>query len=193
MKPNPPSHILCLGDSLTAGFGVASTQSYPALLQKRLLEHGYQCRVINAGLSGDTTEGTLWRMDGHLTQTPDLAIVTIGLNDGFMGIPAEEISKNLETIIKKLQQHNARVVLGGLRLPSDFPDTTRQEFASIYPALATKHTLPLIPFFLEGIFEVSRYNQWDNIHPNAAGYRMILENVWKVISLLLFSAETATW
>ncbi|MBF8273462.1 MAG: tesA [Magnetococcales bacterium] len=185
MKPNPTETILCLGDSLTEGFGVDDADCYPTLLQKRLLKHGSQRRVINAGLSGDTTQGVYRRMDRFLTPSPGLAVVAIGLNDGFMGVPAPAIYDNLDAIIQKLQRHPIQIILGGMRLPSDFPAPVQAEFASIYPKLSQKHNLHLIPFFLEGIFADHRYNQWDNIHPNAAGYRVVLENVWKIVQPLL--------
>ncbi|MBF0421762.1 MAG: arylesterase [Magnetococcales bacterium] len=177
--------ILCLGDSLTEGFGVADAQCYPRLLQQRLRLQGSAIRVVNAGISGDTTQGVLERLDDLLTTPVDLAIVTIGLNDVFMGYPATIIQDNLETIVQTLQRHPSRVVLSGLRLPSDFPQPIRHEFAALYPRLAAKYHLDLIPFFCENIFEDRAYNQWDNVHPNAAGYRVILETVWKIVQPLL--------
>lgn len=185
MTKTIPGTLLCLGDSLTEGFGVADAHCYPHLLQQRLREQGSRMRVVNAGISGDTTQGVLHRLDSLLTSPVDMVIVTIGLNDGFMGVPASIIQDNVEAIIHTLRRHQVRVVLSGLQLPSDFPDEIRQEFSNIYPHLASKHALTLIPFFLEGIFEENRYNQWDNVHPNAAGYRIILENVWRVIEPLL--------
>ncbi|MEO5329077.1 MAG: arylesterase [Magnetococcus sp. THC-1_WYH] len=189
MKPNLSTPILCLGDSLTEGFGVSNEFCYPTLLQKRLLEYGFKRQVINAGRSGDTTKGVLWRLERLLTQSVDMAILTIGLNDGFMGVPVTTIHKNLESIIQKLQHHHIRVILSGLQLPSDFPNATRKEFAALYPALAAQHNLHLIPFFQEGVFEDPTYNQWDNVHPNEAGYRVILETIWKVVSPLLTTED----
>ena len=185
MKPHRPATILCLGDSLTEGFGVASTHSYPALLQQRLIEHGVPFRVLNAGVSGDTTQGVLHRLDLILDTPVVMAIVTIGLNDIFMGIPPSAIRRNMGRIIQRLHQHRIQVILSGLALPTDFPPDLRTEYAAIYPDLAADHQLHLIPFFLEGIFEDPEYNQWDNIHPNAAGYRVISEQVWHTIRPLL--------
>ncbi|MBF0141124.1 MAG: arylesterase [Magnetococcales bacterium] len=185
MKTMVSSVILCLGDSLTEGFGVADAHSYPTLLQQRLRAQGSGMRVINAGISGDTTLGVLGRLDALLDHPVAMAIVTIGLNDAFMGVPAATIQDNIGDIIRTLRRQHALVVLSGLQLPSDFPEVVRQEFSAIYPHLASQHGVPLIPFFQDGVFEESRYNQWDNVHPNAAGYRIILDNVWRVIQPIL--------
>ncbi|MBF0436987.1 MAG: arylesterase [Magnetococcales bacterium] len=185
MKTMIPSVILCLGDSLTEGFGVADAHCYPHLLQQRLRAQGSGMRVINAGISGDTTGGVLGRLEALLDHPVAMAIVTIGLNDAFMGIPVAAIRDNVAAIIQTLQRHRIAVVLSGLQLPTDFPPDVRQGFSAIYPHLASQHGVPLIPFFQEGVFEESRYNQWDNVHPNAAGYRIILDNVWRVIQPIL--------
>ncbi|MBF0110171.1 MAG: arylesterase [Magnetococcales bacterium] len=185
MNPTTPLFILCLGDSLTEGFGVSREHSYPALLQRRLIEFEFPHRVINAGISGDTTQGVLRRLDPLLRTPIAMAIVTIGLNDAFMGVSMEVIHDTMERIIQKLQPRLIPVVLGGLELPSDFPRKKRQEFAAIVPALAERHPIHRIPFFLEGIFENPRFNQWDNIHPNEAGYRRVLDHAWTIIHPLL--------
>lgn len=177
--------ILCFGDSLTAGFGVDADRSYPSLLQQRLDQRGLSYRVVNAGVSGDTTGGALSRLNWVMKSKPVLAIVSLGANDGFRGQSVPRMKANLERIIQSLKQEGVRVILGGMRLPPNYGASYVGAFEAVYPDLAAANDLPLIPFLLEGVAGRPELNQGDGIHPLAAGYEIVLENVWTVLEPLL--------
>ncbi|MBF0613677.1 MAG: arylesterase [Magnetococcales bacterium] len=172
--------ILCLGDSLTAGFGVMPGEDYPALLQQRLRAHGFAHRVINAGLSGDTTAGAMRRLDWSLRSQPKIAIVVLGANDGLRGLDLAEMKQNLLTIMTRLRQAKVELMLlGGMQLPPNYGAGYDVRFQAIYPEVAEETGATLIPFFLEGVAGQPHLNQSDGIHPTAAGYRIIAEHVWR--------------
>jgi acyl-CoA thioesterase I len=177
--------ILCFGDSLTAGFGVSAKEAYPARLQQRLIEEGFPHRVVNAGLSGDTTAGALSRLTWSLKANPTLAIVTLGANDGLRGQDIAAMKKNLTQIIQQLKKAKVQIILGGMKIPPNYGLEYTNAFAKVYPELAQEHSLPLIPFFLEGVAGNQALTLSDGIHPNETGYSLILENVWKTLSPLL--------
>jgi len=177
--------ILCLGDSLTAGFGLPEEQSYPALLQARLDARGYRYRVVNAGVSGDTSAGGLARMDWLLRTFPDIVIVALGGNDGLRGLSPAALKENLARIIERARGVGARVVLAGMRMPANLGADYTRRFAAVYPVLAREYDVPLIPFLLEGVAADPALNQLDMIHPNAKGTRIVMENVWRVLEPLL--------
>ncbi|MBF0428158.1 MAG: arylesterase [Magnetococcales bacterium] len=174
-----PPVILCLGDSLTAGFGVSPGEEYPALLQHRLQEQGFPHRVVNAGLSGDTTGGALRRLNWSLRAKPILAIVVLGANDGFRGLDLEEMQRNLLQIITTLQKAGVHVILGGMKIPPNYGTDYAGRFQAVFSAVAQERSVDLIPFFLEGVAGKPALNQEDGIHPTGAGYRVVLENVWQ--------------
>ncbi|MEO5363409.1 MAG: arylesterase [Magnetococcus sp. DMHC-8] len=180
-----PAIILCLGDSLTAGYGVPTQDSWPTLLQNRLREQGYSHRVVNAGVSGDTTAGGVYRLDWLLRTPPTIAIVALGANDGLRGLNLQEMKHNLASLLDRLQQAGVRPILAGLRIPPNYGQPYGEQFAAIYPELAREKQVPLIPFLLEQVASRPDLNQEDAIHPNAAGYRQVLENVWPVLQPLL--------
>lgn len=177
--------ILCLGDSLTAGFGLARQESWPSLLQERLRHAGHAHRVVNAGVSGDTTTGALRRLSWVLRTPPAIAIVALGANDGLRGLDPEAMESNLERIITTLRETGARVVLAGMRLPPNLGPDHTAAFARVYPRLAQRHGLPLIPFLLEGVAGRPELNLADGIHPNAPGQERVLENLWPLLESLL--------
>ncbi|MBF0176150.1 MAG: arylesterase [Magnetococcales bacterium] len=177
--------ILCLGDSLTAGLGLTQEESYPGLLQKRLQDRGYPHRVINAGVSGDTSSGVLHRLEWTLRSNPSLVILVIGANDGLRGLPLEQMENNIDRTLVHLQKKGIRVLLGGMRVPPNYGTDYTQAFAAVYPRLASKRGVPLLPFFLAGVAGQPPLNQPDGIHPNPEGYRIILENVWSILAGLL--------
>ncbi|MBF0097096.1 MAG: arylesterase [Magnetococcales bacterium] len=179
------ARILCLGDSLTAGYGVAAGNDYPALLQQRLREQGFPHQVINAGLSGDTTAGGLRRLEWLLRETPTIAIVALGANDGLRGLSTQEMKHNLSEIIGRLKQAGVRPLLAGMRIPPNYGRRYSDAFAAVFTELAAEHQLPLLPFLLDGVAGDSNLNQVDGIHPNAEGYRRVLENVWNALQPLL--------
>jgi acyl-CoA thioesterase-1 len=177
--------IVAFGDSLTAGLGVAQEEAYPARLQRELDAAGYRYRVINAGVSGDTTAGGVRRVDWVLNSKPAVVILELGANDGLRGIDPAETRSNLEKIIRRLQAAGVTVVLAGMKLPPNYGKDYTARFAAVYPELAQKYHVPLMPFFLEGIAARDGLNQADGIHPTEAGYRIIVENLLKMLQPLL--------
>jgi acyl-CoA thioesterase-1 len=181
----PEPVIVFLGDSLTAGYGLPEEDSYPALIQERLRAEGSAYRVVNAGVSGDTSAGGLARMDWLLRGRMDVLIVALGGNDGLRGLSPEALERNLEAIIAKGRAAGAQVVLAGMRMPGNYGRDYTRRFQAVYPALAKRHQLPLIPFLLEGVALRPDLNQSDGIHPTAAGARIVADTVWKTLQPLL--------
>jgi len=177
--------IVAFGDSLTSGLGVAQEEAYPAQLQRRLDAAGYRYRVINAGVSGDTTAGGVRRVEWVLNSKPSIVILELGANDGLRGIDLAHTRANLETIIQRLQAAGVTVVLAGMKLPPNYGRDYTARFAALYPELAAKHRLSVMPFFLEGVAAREALNQADGIHPTEAGYRMIVENLFTTLQPLL--------
>lgn len=179
--------MLILGDSLTAGFGLDPDEAYPALLQKKIDRAGLPWRVINAGLSGDTTSGGLRRIDWLLRQKIDLFIIELGGNDGLRGIPPAVSRVNLQAMIDRVRAKypSARIVIAGMQMPVNMGEEHRREFAAIFPAIAEANKAVLIPFLLEGVGGVPELNLPDGIHPTAEGHRIVAETVWKILEPLL--------
>jgi acyl-CoA thioesterase-1 len=177
--------IVAFGDSLTAGFGVQADESYPAQLQRRLDSLGYHYRVINAGVSGDTTAGGLRRVPWILNNRPELVILELGANDGLRGLPVDQTKSNLRQIIRQLQEAGTTVVLAGMKLPPNYGRDYTADFEAMYQILAKEYQLALIPFFLEGVGGSSSLNQADGIHPTKEGYEVIVEQVLKVLRPVL--------
>ncbi|GAB6904523.1 SGNH-hydrolase lipoprotein, lysophospholipase L1-like subgroup [Desulfosarcina cetonica] len=170
--------IVAMGDSLTAGLGVPPEEAYPAQLERRLQAAGHHYRVINAGVSGETSSGALSRVDWVIESlSPDIVILETGANDGLRGTDPSLLEANLDEIVTRLQAHHVRVILAGmLMLPNLGPDYTRA-FARIYPSIAEKHDLIFIPFFLEGVAGKRRLNQPDQLHPTAQGYTIVVDTL----------------
>ncbi|MGH7231295.1 MAG: arylesterase [Nitrospiraceae bacterium] len=177
--------IVAFGDSLTAGAGVPSDESYPAQLQRKLNEAGYRYRVVNAGVSGDTTAGGVRRVDWILKSRPDIVIVELGANDGLRGLAVDHARANLEEIIQRLQAAGTKVLLVGMKLPPNYGVEYTARFAAMYQELARKYRVTAMPFFLEGVGGQTALNQADGIHPTGAGYRVIVENLLPVLEPLL--------
>lgn len=188
-------NVICFGDSITAGYGLenASAESYPALLQKKLdqaqatADTGARWRIVNAGLSGETTAGGARRIDWVLRQPVDIFILALGGNDGLRGLDPAGSQKNLQTIIDRVRARypNAKIILAGMMMPPSMGEDYVRAFATMYQALATKNELTLIPFLLEGVGGHSELNQADSIHPNLAGHIIIAETLWRKIQLLI--------
>ena len=177
--------IVCFGDSLTAGFGVEPGHSYPDLLQQELDRRGYRYRVVNLGESGDTTQDGLDRISQVILEKPRLVILEFGANDGLRGQPVSNTEDNLSQMIDMLQKAGIRVVLAGITLPPNYgPDYIRR-FDAVFPALATRYKIPRIPFLLEGAAGHANLMQQDGLHPNAAGTRLVVGNVLKLLEPLL--------
>jgi len=181
-----PPTVLVFGDSLSAGYGIDVDQSWTALLQARLEQQGYEHRVINASISGETTEGGAARIEYALeTFSPALIILELGGNDGLRGIPPDRMKGNLEKIIGRSTASGAAVVLLGIRIPPNYGQRYIDEFENTFREVATAHAVPWIEFFMEGIALNEELLQSDGIHPNAAAQPILLDNAWPIISKVL--------
>ena len=169
--------ILALGDSLTEGLGVAEDKNYPAILQQNLHEKGYKnTRVVNAGLSGETSTGLLNRLDWVMQLEPDMTILNIGANDAMRGLDLNLTEDNIRQIIKTLHQNDSDVILAGMEIYDNLGREYVTGFKDMYPRIADDLNVMLIPFFLQGVAGQQQYNQQDGIHPNHAGYQKIVSN-----------------
>ena len=177
--------IVALGDSLTAGLGVAADEAYPALLEARLAREGYAYRVVNAGVSGDTTAGGLRRVDWVLRAKPEIVIVALGANDGLRAQSPQAMRENLAAIVKRLQAAGARVLLAGMRLPPNYGAEYTKEFQEVFPEVARSTGVALMPFLLDGVAADPRLNQPDGIHPTASGQQVIADRLWPYLRPLL--------
>ena len=173
--------LVILGDSLTAGLGVAREEAYPALLEARLRRDGLAYRVVNAGVSGDTSAGGLRRVDWVLRARPDLVVVALGANDGLRAQPVQALRDNLTAIVTRLRAAGARVLLAGMRLPPNYGADYTAAFAGAFPAVARATSVPLLPFLLDGVAGDPALNQADGIHPNASGHRVMAETLWRAL------------
>ena len=177
--------ILAFGDSLTAGYRVQPAAGYPARLQRKLDELGYRYRVIDMGISGDTTSGGRARMKAALEQKPSIVILELGANDGLRGLPVMQMQTNLEQMIQDFKKVGAKVVLAGMTLPRNYGEVYVKSFEDVFRNLAKKYELPLIPFFLDGVAGDPRYTLEDLIHPNAEGYVRVTDIVMNTLKPLL--------
>lgn len=180
--------VLFFGDSLTAGYGLSSTdEAYPALVEKQLVKLGKPSKVINAGLSGETSAGGLSRVDWILRQPVHVFVLALGGNDGLRGLPPEQTKKNLQAIIDKVRAKNpnVKIVIAGMQAPPNMGSLYTNQFKAIFPELAKQNKAALIPFLLEGVAGIEKLNQSDGIHPNIEGHKIIANVVQKVISPLL--------
>lgn len=175
--------VLFFGTSLTAGAGLEPEQAFPALVEKKADSAGVPIRAVNAGLSGETTAGAVRRIDWVLRTPADVIIIEVGANDALRGLSPAAARKNLQTLVAavKKRQPRARIVLVQMEAPPNFGIAYTRSFRSIYDEVARQENLTLIPFLLEGVAGIPRYNQPDGIHPNVAGERIVAENVWKGI------------
>jgi acyl-CoA thioesterase-1 len=184
--------VLVFGDSLSAGFGIDVDQSWTALLQTRLQSQGYEHRVVNASISGDTTEGGAARIEQAIEEFgPSLVILELGGNDGLRGIPADRMQSNLDKIITVSRSSGAAVVILGIRIPTNYGSRYRDAFENVYRELAAKHEVPWIEFFMESVAFDKDLMQSDGVHPNAAGQLVLLDNAWPIISAALGANSAA--
>jgi acyl-CoA thioesterase I len=183
--------VIFLGDSLTAGLGLAEDQAYPARVAARLSAQGTPVRVINAGVSGDTTAGGLARLDWLLGQHPDVVVLGLGANDGLRGLPLAATEKNLREIIRRSRAAGARVLLLGMQIPPNYGPDYAGGFKALYPRIAKDLDVPLVPFLLEGVGGVAELNQADGMHPTAEGQEKVADNVTPYLAKL-FTRGTAT-
>ena len=182
--PSKP-RIVFLGDSLTAGLGLPSDQSYPYLIGKKLKESGYDYEIVNAGVSGDTSAGGVRRLDWSLEGDVRALVVALGANDGLRGLPTDEMKKNLELVLDRAKARNIPVVLAGMEAPpNNGPEYTR-EFRKVYADLANEYDVRFVPFLLLGVAGNPSLNQGDGIHPNARGAEIVADLVWPELEALL--------
>lgn len=181
--------IVAFGDSLTAGFGVSSEESYPSHLQRLLDKAGYRYKVINAGVSGETTAGGLRRLPWVLKSHPKIVILELGANDGLRGHPLKETYANLEQIVQGLQQADVQVVLAGMKMPPNYGLDYTTEFESMYEQLARQYRVTLVPFFLDGVAAQPEFNQADGLHPTGEGYQIIVQNMMPILEPLLLARD----
>ena len=176
--PQAP-RIVFLGDSLTAGLGLPSTQSFPSLIGKKLKEKGLDYEIVNAGVSGDTSAGGLRRLDWSLDGNVRVLIVALGANDGLRGLSTSEMKKNLAAVLDRARERNVPVIFAGMEAPPNYgPDYTR-EFRDVYSELAAEYKVRFIPFLLQGVAGNASLNQGDGIHPNTRGAEIVADLVWK--------------
>jgi len=177
--------IVAFGDSLTAGQGVPFDSNYPSQLQAELDRLGYKYRVVNAGISGDTTAGGVTRLESVLNHKPEIVILELGPNDALQGMKIDVMKANLQKMIEELQKLQVQVVLAGMQIPPNYGPEYTEAFRQSYVDLAKQHDLPLIPFFLDGVAAKPSLNQMDGIHPTAEGYAYVVKNVMTVLEPLL--------
>lgn len=175
--------VVFLGDSLTAGYGVAPDEAFPALVQRRIDELGWDFEVVNAGVPGDTSAGGLRRIDWVLRSDPAVVVVELGANDALRGLPVHQTRQNLQGIVDGIRESDAapRIVIAGMLAPPNLGDEYTEAFASIFPELAAANDAALIPFLLEGVAAHPDLNLSDGIHPDAEGHRVVASNVWRVL------------
>ncbi|GGW32361.1 arylesterase [Arenibacter certesii] len=175
--------ILFYGNSLTAGMGLDPNEAFPALIQEKMDTLGLQYKVINAGLSGETSASGKNRISWVLKQKVDVFVLELGANDGLRGIPLAETKKNLQDIIDivKTENPDTVIILAGMQIPPNMGPEYTSEFKNIFPKLASQNNLILIPFLLENVAGIPELNQPDGIHPTAEGQRIIAQNIWPVI------------
>lgn len=186
-QPAAVKTILFFGNSLTAGYGLDASLAFPALIQQKIDSIKLPYKVINGGLSGETTAGGNSRIDWLLRQRVDVFILELGGNDGLRGIAVPETSKNLQAIVDKVKKKypDVKLILAGMQVPPNMGAKYAGEFRAVYKEIADKNNMALVPFLLEGVGGVAELNQQDGIHPTQEGHKIVAENVWSVLKPLL--------
>lgn len=179
--------VLILGNSITAGYGVEDEEAFPARLQQRVDSLGWDVNIRGAGVSGETTAGGLRRISWLLRRPVDVLVIELGGNDGLRGVNPESSQENLQAIIDSTRARypESRIILGGMQIPPNMGEQYTRAFRQIYPTLAERNEIELIPFVLEGVGGVDSLNLDDGIHPNPAGHRIVAQNVWTVLRPVL--------
>ena len=177
--------VVALGDSLTAGPGLSASETYPSLLQTRARAAGYPHEFVNAGVSGDTSQDAVRRLEAALVRDTGVLIVALGANDGLRGVPISTIRRNLEIVIERAQSRNIRILLCGMETPPTRGWQYTLDFHRLFPDLAGRYGVRLMPFLLLGVVGDANYNLGDRVHPNAAGMRVIADAMWPYLEPLL--------
>lgn len=180
--------IAVLGDSLTAGYGLMVEDAFPADLERALVDAGFQCEVLDAGVSGDTSAGGLSRLDWTLGDGPSHMIIELGANDGLRGLPPEQMEANLDEILARLDEEDVPALLTGMLAPPNFGEAYGEEFRAVFPRLAEEHEVAFYPFFLDGVAAEPSLNQPDGIHPNEAGVDEIVRRILPTVTRWLDSS-----
>lgn len=183
--PPPKPKVVVLGDSLTAGYGLLESQSYPAVLQQHLDTEGYEFEVVNAGVSGDTTAGGLRRLDWALEGNVRVLIVALGGNDGLRGLAVAEMKQNLTAIVQRAKERGIAVILAGMEAPPNFGQEYATAFRQAFRDVALKERVIFIPFLLQNVAGRPELNQGDGIHPNVQGTAIVADTVWRVLRPVL--------
>ena len=181
----PAGTLVCFGDSITAGYGLDASQSYPAALQPLLARRGYDYRVVNQGISGNTTKDAVARVNSIVALHPDVVLVEFGGNDGLRGLPLDATRKNLDSVLTTLQAAKIRILLVGITLPPNYGAEYIQSFNAVYRDAASKHHVPLMPMLYNGIYTLPGTIQEDGIHPTAKGSKLIAEHLVPLLLPLL--------
>lgn len=177
-----PFTVVFLGDSLTEGYGLDESESYPSLIETKLsAENMSHIRVINAGVSGSTSASGLGRLQWYIRSQPDLLVLSLGANDGLRGLSVEEMKANLSNTIIYALDNGVEVILTGMQIPPNYGPEYTQEFARVFPDLAEQYGIPLMPFLLENVAAITELNQADGIHPNAEGTRIVADNLYRFL------------
>lgn len=188
-KAKPTKTVLFFGDSLTAGYGLddPANDSYPSVVQEKIKAANLPYTVVNAGNSGETSAGGLGRIDWVLKQKVDVFVLELGANDGLRGIPVSETTKNLQAIINKVKAKypDAKLVITGMQIPPSMGAAYAQDFKAIFPKLASKNNITLVPFLLDRVGGIAKLNQGDGIHPTKEGAKIVADNVWTVLKGVL--------
>lgn len=173
--------ILFLGDSLTEGYQLSKDEAYPAVIERQLQKTHKGIKIINGGVSGATSASGLKRMDWYLKAKPDIMVLALGANDGLRGMKVDQTEKNLASVIEKAQERGITVILAGMKMPTNMGEPYRTNFENIFPKLAKKYSLKLVPFILEGVGGKPELNLPDGIHPNPKGHEVMAKTVLKVL------------
>ena len=179
-------NILVFGDSLVAGYGILEVEAFPSRLEVALRERGRQVRLVNAGVSGDTTGGGVARLGWSLGENIDAVILELGANDALQGLPPQQAKRNLATMIEEIQSRGLPLLLAGMRAPPNLGQAYVEAFDSIYPALSEEYGILLYPFFLEGVALVPSLNLPDGLHPNPDGVKVMVQGILPYVEKLLF-------
>lgn len=188
VKTNAKKRIVVFGDSLTAGYGLEDIEdAFPGVLQSTIDSLGLNYVVVNSGVSGETTAGGKNRIDWVLSDKPDIFILELGGNDGLRGVPIQESIQNLQTIIDRVESKypDTQIILAGMQIPPNLGPEYTAAFKNVFPDLAKKNDLPLIPFLLDGVGGIAELNQADGIHPTKAGHKILADNVWDVLGPII--------
>jgi acyl-CoA thioesterase-1 len=188
-SPAARPRIVFLGDSLTAGYGLAKEQSVPSLIAERLQRLGLDYEVVNAGVSGDTSAGGLSRLEWSIEGPVRILVLELGANDGLRGLPVEAMRDNLDAIITRAHARGIRVVLTGMEAPPNYGQAYTEEFRAVFRELADKHDVTFVPFYLDGVAGNPRLNIADGIHPNPEGARIVEKTIWRALEPLVTDSE----